>query len=161
MNTIIVIYTGLFGSIFSTGLKEFEVQVNAMYEKSPYTVRTVYRPFFKPFKYEGKYNYIVVGHSLGARQAIKDANENKNVTLSLTLDYVKHIFKGNDLSAKGFGKYVNFVSYDTRAEVLNGAINIEVDVLHHKLDNNSHIRYKMLEIVENNIIRYGKRKRDG
>lgn len=154
MKTIVVIYGGLMGSIFSRGLRKTQQQIRQLYKK-PGDINTVYLPWYKPFKYKGNYNYIVIGHSLGARRAIKDANENKKVSLCMTLDYVKNVVLQDDLQAKGVAQYLNFFTSDIRACPLRGAHNYEVHVSHIEVDNEPNIRRTLLKNVQSNVERFG------
>lgn len=130
----IPMYRGLVGKVFSRGLDKYQTmywpQQGFVY---PYTAAKAVTKDIKRRARKTPINVLPIGHSLGAREAIQQANtlyKVPNVTVRgcILLDYVTGcgIHK-----VKGLYPCIHLHSDDFRVRMVKGANNIEMPGLSH------------------------------
>lgn len=148
-------FLGLVGEVFSRGLYDLSDRLEDEFD----CISTVHNwPEWKSIKErtirngDKKEPIVIIGHSLGARAAIKLSKALKeagfNVVTCICYDYVHNLIGKNDLVAtKGVPTY-HFMSRDIRVRKLKGAKNISYkDLSHIQLDNSPLIRDETVDIL--------------
>lgn len=122
----VILFRGLAGRVFSAGLDTLAKRINNMsgYEAIVYD----YSSWKKVNKLLDKENkpYCLVGHSLGARSAVKLSNKREfdnNLKFVYCLDYVHNLFGKNDLRANATTPTFHMMSRDGRVRKLQNADN--------------------------------------